>query len=51
MIDSTASNKYDSERTPYSVVKLGKLYASAGRFEEAYKYYCEAIEMLPEVGL
>lgn len=43
-----ASKKYDSERTAYSLIKLGKLYASAGRYDEAYKYYCEAIELLPE---
>ena len=42
------SEKYKSERSPYSIVKLGKLYASAGRFDEAYKYYCEAIELLPD---
>ncbi len=41
-------NQYKSERTPYSLIKLGKLYASAGRYDEAYKYYCEAIELLPD---
>jgi len=48
MSDFNKLEDFNSERTPYSLVKLGKLYASAGRFDEAYKYYCEAIELLPE---
>ncbi len=49
MIKNKVPNEdYNSERTPYSLIKLGKLYASAGRYDEAYKYYCEAIDMLPD---
>jgi tetratricopeptide (TPR) repeat protein len=35
------------ERTPYSLVKLGKLFAAAGRHKEAIKHYNEAIMMKP----
>lgn len=44
---ATTAENFVNERTPYSLVKLGKLYSSIGRYEEAIKHFNEAILMQP----
>jgi len=46
-IANTASADFEN-KTPYSLVKLGKLYATAGRYEEALIHFKEAILLNPE---
>lgn len=44
---SSAANEIIEEKTPYSLVKLGRLYASTGRYDEALRHFNEAILMKP----